>query len=416
MKNKDVNKAIRQAFTHAAPNVLDSVLSECETQKGTVIVMTEKKKVHWGIKLAAAAAMLALIIGIGFGAGTYRLEHRVVTTVSLDVNPSVELRVNRQERVLEALALNEDARTVLDGMDLEGSDLNVAVNAVIGAMVRNGYITELSNSVLISVDSEKDADAKALQEKLTAEVSKMLDKREFAGAVLSQTVEPEEELKSKAEEFGITVGKANLIDTIVREEEQYSFEALAELTVHQLTLILADKKLEVGFVGKPSEKGYIGRDAAKDSAVKHAGLSAQQVEEAIVQLDFDDGLMVYEVEFVCDGWEYDYEINALDGTVLDADKEFTGQEQLPIQPPDGDIGERLAVETALNHAGLSLDQVDWVDCQKEEDDGVKYYEVTFRSGVWEYEYEVGAYNPVVREWEKKQVYDITPVVPPEADK
>lgn len=416
MKNKDVNKAIRQAFTHAAPNVLDSVLSECETQKGTVIVMTEKKKVHWGIKLAAAAAMLALIIGIGFGAGTYRLDHRVVTTVSLDVNPSVELRVNRQERVLEALALNEDARTVLDGMDLEGSDLNVAVNAVIGAMVRKGYITELSNSVLISVDSEKDADAKALQEKLTAEVSKMLDKREFAGAVLSQTVEPEEELKSKAEEFGITVGKANLIDTIVREEEQYSFEALAELTVHQLTLILADKKLEVDFVGKPSEKGYIGRDAAKDAAVKHAGLSAQQVEEAIVQLDFDDGLMVYEVEFVCDGWEYDYEINALDGTVLDADKEFTGQEQLPIQPPDGDIGERLAVETALNHAGLSLDQVDWVDCRKEEDDGVKYYEVTFRSGTWEYEYEIGAYNPVVREWEKKQVYDITPVVPPEADK
>ena len=186
--------------------------------------------------------------------------------------------------------------------------------------------------------------------------------------------------------------------------------------MHQLTLILADKKLEVDFVGKPSEKGYIGRDAAKDAAVKHAGLSAQQVEEAIVQLDFDDGLMVYEVEFVCDGWEYDYEINALDGTVLDADKEFTGQEQLPIQPPDGDIGERLAVETALNHAGLSMDQVDWVDCQKEEDDGVKYYEVTFRSGTWEYEYEIGAYSPVVREWEKKQVYDITPVIPPEADK
>ena len=416
MKNKDVNKAIWQAFTHAAPNVLDSVLSECETQKGTVIVMTEKKKVHWGIKLAAAAAMLALIIGVGFGAGTYRLEHRVVTTVSLDVNPSVELRVNRQERVLEALALNEDARTVMDGLDLEGSDLNVAVNAVIGAMVRNGYITELSNSVLISVDSEKDADAKALQEKLTAEVSKMLDKREFAGAVLGQTVEPEEELKSKAEEFGITVGKANLIDRIVREEEQYSFEALAELTVHQLTLILADKKLEVDFVGKPSEKGYIGRDAAKDAAVKHAGLSAQQVEEAIVQLDFDDGLMVYEVEFVCDGWEYDYEINALDGTVLDADKEFTGQEQLPIQPPDGNIGEQLAVETALNHAGLPMDQVDWVDCQMEEDDGVKYYEVTFRSGTWEYEYEIGAYSPVVLDWDREQVYEITPVVPPEVDK
>ena len=85
MKNKEVNKAVRQAFTHAVPDVLDGVLSECREQKGTVIVMTEKKHLHWGIKLAAMAAILALIIGIGFGAGTYRINHTVTSTISLDV-------------------------------------------------------------------------------------------------------------------------------------------------------------------------------------------------------------------------------------------------------------------------------------------------------------------------------------------
>ena len=112
MKNKEVNKAVRQAFTHAVPNVLDGVLSECCEQKGTVIVMTEKRKLHWGVKLAAMAAVLALVIAIGFGVGSYRIEHTVTSTISLDVNPSIELRVNGQERVLEVLALNEDARVV----------------------------------------------------------------------------------------------------------------------------------------------------------------------------------------------------------------------------------------------------------------------------------------------------------------
>ena len=419
MKKKDVDKAVRQAFTHAVPNVLGGVLSECCEQKGTVIVMTEKKKVHWGLKLAAVAALLALIIGIGFGAGAYKVNHTVVSTVSLDVNPSIELRVNRHERVLEARALNEDARAVLDGMDLEGSNLNVAVNAVIGAMVRNGYISEAANSILISVDSDDNANAKALQEKLTLEVSKLLDTQNFNGAVLSQTVEKESELKLKAEKYGITVGKAQLIEKILKKDTQHSFGSLAGLTVHQLNLLVDRKEAQTGeleIVGKPSEKSYIGRDAAKDAAVKHAGLDAAQVENVRVQLDFDDGTMVYEVEFVCDGWEYDYEINALDGAVLDFEKEFTGESQLPIQPPDGDIGEQLAVETALRHAGLTAEFVDWVNCQREEDDGVEYYEVTFRHGVWEYEYEIGVYSPMVLDWEKEQVYDITPVVPPQTDK
>jgi uncharacterized membrane protein YkoI len=419
MKNKDVNKAVRQAFAHAVPDVLGGVLSECCEQKGTVIVMSEKKKVYWGIKLAAVAAVLALIIGIGFGAGNYKINHTVTSTISLDVNPSIELRVNRQERVLEALALNEDAKSVLDGMDLKGSDLNVAVNAIIGAMVRNGYISEMANSILISVDSDDNADAKALQEKLTLEVSKLLDAQNFDAAVLSQTVEKESELKVKAEKYGITVGKAQLVEKITKQDLRYSFSELAGLTVHQLNLLVDQKAEQSGdleIIGKPSEKKYIGRDAAKAAAVKHAGLAEGQVEYARVLLEFEDGAMVYEVEFCVDGWEYDYEINALDGTVLDFEKEFTGQEQLPIQPPDGDIGEQLAVDTALQHAGIPLNRVSWVNCQREEEDGVRYYEVTFRVGDWEYAYEIAAYNPMVLDWEKKQVYEITPVVPPQVDK
>ena len=48
MMQKKVDHAVKQAFTKITPNVLDTVLSDCGQQKGTVIVMTEKKKLHWG--------------------------------------------------------------------------------------------------------------------------------------------------------------------------------------------------------------------------------------------------------------------------------------------------------------------------------------------------------------------------------
>ena len=39
------------------------------------------------------------------------------------------------------------------------------------------------------------------------------------------------------------------------------------------------------------------------------------------ELDFEDGRMVYEVEFESNGYEYSYEIDANDGSVISHEKE-----------------------------------------------------------------------------------------------
>ncbi|HCE34134.1 MAG TPA: peptidase, partial [Clostridiales bacterium] len=40
-----------------------------------------------------------------------------------------------------------------------------------------------------------------------------------------------------------------------------------------------------------------------------------------IELDFDDGIYVYEVEFVSGGYEYEYEIDAKTGRILNFEKE-----------------------------------------------------------------------------------------------
>lgn len=76
---------------------------------------------------------------------------------------------------------------------------------------------------------------------------------------------------------------------------------------------------------KPSSD-YIGVDKAKSIALNNAGLSASSVTFTKAKLDREDGIRVYEIEFYTDTKEYDYEINAKTGKILDKDVEYLDED------------------------------------------------------------------------------------------
>ena len=59
---------------------------------------------------------------------------------------------------------------------------------------------------------------------------------------------------------------------------------------------------------------------AKDAALKHAGLTEAQVSDVDIDLDRDNGKLIYEVDFNSGNIEYDYDINAETGEVISSDK------------------------------------------------------------------------------------------------
>ena len=66
----------------------------------------------------------------------------------------------------------------------------------------------------------------------------------------------------------------------------------------------------------------ITEDRAKEAALERAGLKASDVTKIKAELDFDDGVWKYEVEFRHGGFEYDVDINAGNGSVLKFEKEY----------------------------------------------------------------------------------------------
>lgn len=84
----------------------------------------------------------------------------------------------------------------------------------------------------------------------------------------------------------------------------------------------ADQRVVLGqSVGYPPNNGFIGRQAAIRTALSHAKFHESDVRCLKCELDREDGVMVYDIDFKKDGFEYDYDIDAKTGVVIKAKKE-----------------------------------------------------------------------------------------------
>lgn len=126
---------------------------------------------------------------------------------------------------------------------------------------------------------------------------------------------------------------------------------------------------------------------AKEIALNHAGLTEDQVTSLRVKQDRDNGRTEYEIEFWVDSTEYDYEIDAATGEILKHSAEVKAGSA--GQSGSGQtITENQAKEIALNHAGLTEDQVTNLKVKQDRDNGRTEYEVEFRKDRTEYDYEI----------------------------
>ena len=401
MNYDPIEAKLKSALQKATPDILDDILEGCDREKGQVISMEKRKNKKLSRILSIAAVFVLLIAGVFLYKNFTGSD--AAALVSIDVNPSIELEVDADERIIIARALNDDGKKVLSGMKLEGTDLNTGVNAIVGSMLKNGYIDELRNSVLVSVSGDGSIDTAALEAKLMQEVSSALD---GAGAVVAQNLDDiDDDTRKLAERYGISVGKAAFIEKIIELNPTLKVEELAPLSINELCLLANGN--EIGgtlYSGSTSDKAYIGAERAKSIALSHASLAETAVFDLDCELDYEYGRMVYEVDFDANGAEYEYEIDAKSGDILLFEIERNGAKQQGgsmTQESAGYIGAEKAKSIALSNAGLTAASVTGLISELDSDDGAAVYEVEFIYGGYEYEYKIDAKSGAIIESDKE---------------
>ena len=435
MTDRELERKLADAMTRAAPDDLEAILSRCGAQNGSVMEMKElesnqniidvevtevKPKGKLRPWLAAACAALVLL-GAGGGGLFYYQSYAVASVVSLDVNPSIELKVNRGERVISCTALNEEAAAVLfsmeGGADLKGAKLDVAVNAIVGALVREGYMDSISSAILISVEDSDQARAQRLQAELVASVDGVLRAQAPGTSILSQVLDADAPaLDYTAYDSGLSTGKASLVRKVmemngtIATNSTAAFDKLAALSVEELNDLL-----EAGEKRIP-----IGKPAAAMAVETYAGTAALDSVTTDVDPELDENPPHYEVELKTAWGEFAYIVDAFTGEVLSGQKDLlntTGPGSqtpaAPDAPPAGadasgrkDVGQDAAKRAALDHAGLTESQVsDW-KIEREWDDGRLEYEIEFWCGTTEYDYTIDGHSCSIlkHEWDHHTDY------------
>ena len=154
-------------------------------------------------------------------------------------------------------------------------------------------------------------------------------------------------------------------------------------------------------------------EKAKEIAMSHAGVSAGSVSFVKAKLDTEDGVKVYDIEFYSGNVEYDYEINAATGAIVSFDQDIENHE-IPTQPQSATptqsatqpqpaaptqaqtasvISVDKAKQIALSHAGVS--GASFTKVKLDTDDGVRVYEIEFKVGNVEYDYDIDASSGVI---------------------
>ena len=271
--------------------------------------------------LGVSTLMLSVMTGCGSGSRT----QDYTSLITLDINPSIQLQLDEKDKVIDAIAVNDDAKKVLEDMDLKQADANVAMNAVLGSLVKNGYLNANQNTVLLSVENDDDKARVALEDELSQYIYTTLKSYSIEGAIYSQDIDIDDDIESLMNKYSISYGKANLIEDIIDENDDekktYKVEDLVKLNAQDLILIYQSlnkddaQKDTHKMVGSVSTKQYISQDEALNVALKNASLTKDKIKNLEIDYDLENGALTYDIEFTYNQNEYEYEVSATKGIV-----------------------------------------------------------------------------------------------------
>ena len=157
--------------------------------------------------------------------------------------------------------------------------------------------------------------------------------------------------------------------------------------------------------GQKQEDDYIGLNAATEAAFRDAGVTAAEASVSTAGLDKRDGTFFYQVNFTANGVTYTYAVDAVTGVVIEANasgEAVAGTTDESAEMTDGTGADdapdfsypaemQTALDAALEHAGLTEEDVFFPEIKLDHEHGRAIYEVEFISADGtEYEYEIDA--------------------------
>lgn len=235
-------------MTNRVQDAFHSIKADTGLKESTKKFLNEKYKENIrprsrssGVRLAASFACAMFVFMIG--AAGYSWVQKPVSYVSIDVNPSIELALNRFDRVVSAAAYNLEGEEVLSGLSLKGKKYTEAIHEVVECESMRTYLSGPAE-VVLTVAAEE-----SREEELDKGVQRCAGHMEHGCRNACADIG----MVSKAHEWGLSFGKYNAYLKLLAYDSTITAEECKSMSMAQIR-----ERIRQYENGNPEDSGSIG--------------------------------------------------------------------------------------------------------------------------------------------------------------
>lgn len=371
-------------------------------------------------------------------------------TLTLMVNPEIRIHYDGDGNVTALEGKNDDARQLLEAYTgYEGKACSIVLDELLRRIHQAGYFVEDIDGGKKTVVLQLEPGSAVPQENFLQNMGKTMQNTVNslnAGSGVVTIDDRDYDLSygdtspyitlQKAEE--IALSHAGLTSATFKDKEfdledgapvyeleftqdqvkyEYLIDALSGKVLKSEKEALSGSQTQQPTTPVTPAPTYITLQQAVDIALNHAGLKADQVTFEDREFDIDDGAAAYKLEFKTDSAEYEYEIDAVTGKILDVEMDShktPGATKPAATKPTESKSVTLdeAKKIALEHAGVKAADATFEKAELNKEDGV--YELEFFTSTYEYDYEINAASGKVVKSEKEKQDDVPAATTPSA--
>ncbi len=381
MKREEIEKKLDTAVSGMIPEDMFKKISEN-------IVSVDAERIEKGMKKkfnifgkgfvgVAAAACVLFAVGV-VGVPYYGNNYVPDSHVDIDVNPGVEIVTNKKNKVLEVQSTNQDGASVIDGMNLKNTELKVAVNALIGSMVQKGYIQNDNTGILVTVRNDNEDRANKIKAEVLNDINTALSTNSVKATVINQTVKSTVDAKKFAAENNISIGKAVFVLNLAAKDGSLDAKELAKMKVSEIASLVVQKGIDI--------RDIVDYDS-DDSIWENIADAIEDIDEDAREKGIATSAAV-ENNTAAATTAQPAETQPAPAATTAAQTEVPTQPAAPTQAAASGISADRAKQIALSHAGVS--GASFTKVELDTDDGVRVYEIEFKVGNVEYDYDIDA--------------------------
>ena len=176
------------------------------------------------IPVLSVLSILVVAIELIFFAPTSKKEE--YSTIYLEINPSIEIKVDNNENVVSVKALNDDAKDIVNS-SFEGKALNDLMDNIVNKIIEYGYVSDNSVTLLMHVSGKlEDTD---IADRIKGS---FIEKDINAKTIIIDEVSKEDEEFAKT--HNISPYKAAFLNKVKEENENINIEELVDKPIREI--------------------------------------------------------------------------------------------------------------------------------------------------------------------------------------